>query len=142
MRTQKRTIIFIWVLLPVLSLACATLTGIPPVTPTPELEPDFKPVTTPLLVTPESLPYAQVGVEYDVKIQVTQNVTPVGDISIQAGELPSGLEFIFLDGEDAAQLVGIPEEAGEFEITIFIWCFGTQVSGQTLAQKYKIIVEE
>ena len=140
MRTPKRTTIFAWILLPVLSLACATLTGSAPVTSTPE--PDFKPVTTPLLVTPESLPVAQMGVAYDVKIQVTQNVTPVGDISIQAGEWPSGLEFIFLDGEDAAQLVGIPEEAGEFEVTIFIWCFGTQVSGQTLTQKYQIIVKE
>lgn len=142
MRTQKRTTIFVWFLLPVLSLACATLTGSAPVTPTLEPEPDFKLVTTPLLVTPESLPVAQVGVVYDVKIQVTQNVTPVGGISIQAGELPAGLEFIFLDGEDAAQLIGIPGEAGEFEVTIFIWCFGTQVSGQTLAQKYQIIVKE
>jgi hypothetical protein len=81
-------------------------------------------------------------VAYEVKMQITQNVTPVGDMMVQGGELPNGLEFIFLDGEDAAQIIGVPKEAGEFEFTVYAWCYGTQVSGQTLEKKYEIIVKE
>jgi hypothetical protein len=61
---------------------------------------------------------------------------------IQDGELPAGLDFVFLDGEDAAEIIGIPEEAGVFEFTVYAWCYGMQVSGQTLEKKYQIVVKE
>jgi len=144
MKTEKRKIIYALLLLPVLSLACSALTRSLSATSTPEPEPDFEfePVTTPLLITPESLPEAQAGMMYEVKIQITQNVTPVGDMIIQEGELPAGLEFVFLDGEDAAQIIGVPKDAGVFEFTVYVWCYGTQVSGQTLEKKYQIVVTE
>ena len=142
MKTEKRKIIYVLLLLPVLSLACSALTRSLSATSTPESEPNFEPVTTPLLITPASLPEAQAGVIYEVKIQITQNVTPVGDMMIQEGELPAGLEFVFLDGEDAAQIIGVPQDAGVFEFTVYAWCFGTQVSGQTLEKKYRIVVTE
>lgn len=142
MKTEKRTIIYGLILLPVLSLACSALTRILPATSTPEPEPNFEPIMTPLLITPESMPEAQVGVAYEVKVQITQNVTPVGDMMIQDGELPAGLEFVFLNGEDAAQFIGVPEEAGVFEVTVYAWCYGTQVNGQTLEKKYEIVVKE
>ena len=144
MKTEKRKITYVLLLLPVLSLACSALTRSLSATSTPESEPnfEFEPVTTPLLITPTSLPEGQVGVMYEVKIQITQNVTPVGDMMIQAGELPAGLEFVFLDGEDAAQIIGVPQDAGVFEFTVYAWCYGTQVSGQTLEKKYRIVVKE
>src|SRR5574339_191335 len=94
------------VLLSVFSMACSLATRVLPATPTPEPEFDFEPVTTPLLIEPDSMPEAQVGVEYEVELRITQNVTPVGDMMIQDGTLPAGLEFIFLSGEDAAKIVG------------------------------------
>lgn len=130
------------VLLSALSVACSLATKNLPATPTPEPEFDFEPVTTPLLIEPASMPDAQVGVEYEVEIQITQNVTPVGDMMIQSGALPAGLEFVFLNGEDAAKIVGTPEEAGEFHFTVFAWCYGTQVSGQTLIKEYQLVVSE
>ncbi len=142
MKTEKRKIIYVLLLLPVLSLACSALTRSLSATSTPESEPTFEPVTTRLLITPESLPEAQVGVMYEVKMQITQNVTPVGDMMIQEGELPAGLEFVFLDGEDAAQIIGVPKDVGVFEFTVYVWCYGTQVSGQTLEKKYRIVVKE
>ena len=142
MKIEKRRIIYALILLPVLSLACSALTRSLSATSTPEPEPTFEPVTTPLLITPESLPKEQVGVTYEVKMQITQNVTPVGDMMIQDGELPAGLEFVFLDAEDAAQIIGVPKDTGVFEFTVYIWCYGTQVSGQTLEKKYQIVVKE
>ena len=142
MKTEKRKIISVLLLLPVLSLACSALTRSLSATSTPEPEPTFEPVTTPLLITPESLPKGQVGAMYEIKMQITQNVTPVGDMIIQDGELPAGLEFVFLDGEDAAQIIGVPKDAGVFEFTVYVWCYGTQVSGQTLEKKYQIVVKE
>ena len=142
MKIEKRRIIYALMLLPVLSLACSALTRSLSATSTPEPEPSFEPVTTPLLITPESLPKGQVDVMYEAKMKITQNVTPVGDMIIQDGELPSGLEFVFLDGEDAAQIIGVPKDAGVFEFTVYVWCYGTQVSGQTLEKKYQIVVKE
>ena len=142
MKTDRRKLHPLWILLPVLSLACAAVTRSLPATSTPQPEPGFEPVTTPLLITPESLPDGQVGVSYEVKLQITQNVTPVGDMMIPDGELPAGLEFVFLDGEDAAQIIGVPQDAGVFEFTVYVWCYGTQVSGQTLEKKYQMIVNE
>ncbi|MBK9926934.1 MAG: hypothetical protein IPP66_16810 [Anaerolineales bacterium] len=139
---MKKLFLYVLTLLSVMSLACSAWTRLLPTTSTPEPEPNFEPVTTRLLITPESLPEAQVGVAYEVEMKITQNVTPVGDMTIQEGTLPAGLEFIFLNGEDAAQIKGTPEEAGVFEITVFAWCYGTQVSGQTLMKKYEIVVKE
>ena len=142
MKSEKRKVNYVLILLPILSLACSALTRSLSPTSTPEPEPSFEPVTTPLLITPESLPEAQVGVRYEVKMQITQNVTPVGEMIIQDGELPAGLEFVFLNDENAAQIIGIPEDAGVFEFTVSAWCYGTQVSGQTLEKKYQIVVKE
>ena len=135
-------LIYTLILFLLFSLACSAVTRFQSSTSTPEPEPYFEPITTPLLITPESLPEAQVGVLYDVKLQITDNVTPVSDMVIQEGELPAGLELVFLNGEDAAQITGIPEEEGVFEFTVLIWCYGTQVSGQTLEKKYQLVIKE
>ena len=120
------------------SIACSLF--MPTVQPTEESEPDFGPTGGPLKFTPDDLPDAQVGNVYDEEIRVTLNNTPVGDFFISEGTLPEGLEFTFLEGEDAATITGTPTEAGTFSFTVSAWCFGTQVSGQTGDKSYSLIV--
>jgi hypothetical protein len=88
------------------------------------------------------LPNAQLGVKYETEIQITQNVTPVGDMKIKQGALPAGLELEFMNGEDAAKISGIPDETGTFTVTLYAWCYGTMVSGQTVEKEYQIVVEK
>ena len=91
---------------------------------------------------PDTLPDAQVGVPYEAEIHVTQNPTPVGDFSILAGTLPAGLELKKVEGvEDIARISGIPAKAGTFTFKIRVWCYGTNVSGQTGEKEYSILVQ-
>jgi hypothetical protein len=126
-------------LMSLVSLACVRLAG-GASTATPA--PTFVPVSEPLQIKPDVLPSAQVGKMYETEIQITQNVTPVGDITIQQGALPAGLQMEFLRGEDAAKISGIPDETGTFTVTLFAWCYGTMVSGQTVEKEYQIVVEK
>jgi hypothetical protein len=103
-------------------------------------EPDFGPTGGPLKFTPDTLPIAQIGKPYEVKIQITLNNTPVGDFFISEGSLPEGLEFTFLEGEDAATISGTPTETGNFSLKVGAWCYGTQVSGQTGDKAYSLVV--
>ncbi|MCK6566820.1 MAG: hypothetical protein DCC59_08570 [Chloroflexi bacterium] len=141
-------------LISVSALACSLFTGGARATQTeaPEFEPvatratrteapEFEPVAAPLIIEPESLPNAQIGEKYEALIRIAQNVTPVGDMYISNGSLPAGLELTFMQGEDSAVIGGTATEAGTYSFTLSVWCFGTQVSGQTLDKEYTIIVE-
>ncbi len=99
-------------------------------------------VVSPLKFEPDSLPVAQRGVLYETEIYVSQNDTPVFDFSISEGVLPAGLELVKTDGEDAAKIIGIPEEAGTFTFIIGVMCYGTSVSGQIGEKEYRIVVEK
>ena len=134
--------IFSAVSIVVMSLACSQFTRFTRVEATPTFNYIFTPSTVLLKVEPESLPNAQTGAEYEVEIRVSDNVTPVNNISISSGTLPAGLELVFVDGEDGAKISGTPEETGTFTFTVAISCFGTMVSGQTLEKDYQIIVTE
>lgn len=102
----------------------------------------FTPSGGDLKFDPDTLPDAQVGVPYEVDIHVTQNRTPVGDFSISDGALPAGLELKKADEvEDTAWIIGIPDEAGTFTFKISVWCYGTNVSGQTGEREYSIVVK-
>ena len=129
-------------LLPMISFACALLTRRQPAQPTLESEPYFGSDAGELAIEPLSMPEAKKGVVYKVEIRISQNETPVGDITITKGALPTGLMLDFLDGEDAALISGVPEESGTFPFIIYAWCFGTQVSGQVLEKEYQIVVGE
>ncbi len=139
MKNSKATLL-IFLLLAIVPFGCSAKTPI--ATPKQETSPTFEPVTVPLIIEPEALPEAQAGVPYEIEIRIIQNVTPVGDMFIKKGALPAGLEFVFLKGEDAAKISGIPQETGDFNITIYAWCFGTMVSGQTLEKEYHIVVNQ
>jgi hypothetical protein len=139
MKKNKMTV-FISLLIPMVSFACSLFPRAALLTPTPENEPNFVPITDPLVIDPDSLPDGQAGEMYEITIVISQNVTPVGDMWIKEGELPVGLEFVFLNGEDSAMISGVPQETGTFNFTINVWCFGTMVTGQTLVKEYQIVV--
>lgn len=102
----------------------------------------FAPPRGPLKFEPAELPAAQVGVPYDVKVTISDNATPAGQFSIPAGALPEGLALEKVQGEEnAAHIFGTPEEAGTFSFRIFVWCYGTNVSGQTGEKQYSLVVK-
>lgn len=126
----------------IMSLACSVFTRFTGVTATPTFNYIFTPVLTPLKIEPDSLPNAQTGVEYEVEIRVSDNVTPVNNVSISSGTLPAGLELVFVDHVNGAKISGVPEETGTFTFTVSISCFSTMVTGQTLEKDFQIVVKE
>jgi hypothetical protein len=139
-RMKRKTLFIFSAILMILSASIACSMFVPAEKPTEESEPSFGPTGGPLKFMPDALPEAQVGSAYEAKIVISLNNTPVGDFSISEGSLPEGLEFTFLEGEDAATLVGTPTESGTFTFTVSAWCFGTQVSGQTGEKTYSLTV--
>ncbi len=92
---------------------------------------------------PDQLPDAQVGTAYNVEIHVTENRTPVGNFATGAADLPGGLKLEKVEGvEDTARITGVPAEAGTFTFKIRVWCYGTNVSGQTGEKEYTIVVSK
>ena len=120
------------------SISCSSFGA----TPTQQATPRPVKPAGPLKFEPESLPPAQKDVMYEAEIHITQNITPVGDISISKGALPAGLELVKAAHEDTAKISGIPQEKGSFTFTVFVWCFGTMVSGQAGQKEYEIVVGE
>ena len=101
----------------------------------------LSPVARPALqFLPEKMPEARVGVPYKVDILITGNVTPVGNYSISDGALPTGLELVMDEQLHTARISGTPQQAGTFSFTVSVWCYGTNVSGQTGEKKYSLAV--
>jgi len=99
------------------------------------------PAPGPLGFDPQALPDAHVGVAYDARINITGNATPVGGYSISAGALPSGLSIERVPGVDAmGHIFGTPTAPGTVTFTLSVWCYGTNVSGQTGSRQYSITV--
>ncbi len=97
---------------------------------------------SPLKFDPADLPPAQVGAPYDAKVTISDNATPAGEFSISEGALPKGLTSEKIQGqENAGHIFGTPEEAGTFTFRIFVWCYGTNVSGQTGEKQYSLVVK-
>ena len=94
-----------------------------------------------LVFAPAELPEAQVGQSYSATISVSGNVTPVGDVFVDAGTLPAGLQLNFDEASRTAELSGAPTEAGTFKFTVGAWCLGTNVSGQTGQREYELVVK-
>jgi hypothetical protein len=94
-----------------------------------------------LVFAPAELPEAQAGQAYSATITVSENVTPVGGMSVDSRALPAGLEFTFDETARAATLSGTPTETGTFKITVSAWCYGTNVSGQTGEREYELVVK-
>jgi hypothetical protein len=93
-----------------------------------------------LLFSPAELPQARVGQPYSVAITISGNRTPVDQIWLENGVLPSGLVMQYDEGANVAEISGTPEEDGMFEFTVGASCLGTNVSGQTGQQHYELLV--
>ncbi len=98
-------------------------------------------VSQPLIFSPDQLPAARMSQSYSATITISNNLTPVGDISVPDGALPRGLILHHTRGSSTADISGIPAESGDFKFTISAWCFGTNVSGQTGQQAYSLTVK-
>jgi hypothetical protein len=138
MKSNKSTLLVVVLLVSMVSFACSLFTRAEEM-PTPNYI--FTPSTTLLKIEPDSLPNAQTGVEYEVEIRVSDNVTPVNDVVLSSGTLPAGLELVFVDHVNGAKISGVPEETGTFTFTVSISCFSTMVIGQTGEKEYVIVVE-
>jgi hypothetical protein len=125
-----------------MSLACSVFTRFTRTEATPTSNYIFTPSTISLKIEPDSLPNAQKGMEYEVEIRVSDNVTPLDSVSVSSGTLPAGLDLVFVDGEDGPKISGVPEETGTFPFTIVVGCKGTMVYGQTAEKDYVIVVEK
>ncbi len=101
----------------------------------------FGPVRGPLTFQPDTLPEAQAGIPFEARITISGNVTPAGQFSIAEGALPAGLTLEKVEGEDAARIAGRPQQAGRFKFTVYVWCYGTNVSGQTGQKEYTLVVK-
>lgn len=91
---------------------------------------------------PDQMPDAQTGIPYKVEILIFGNATPVGNYSISAGALPPGLELIMEEQLHTARISGTPTQSGSYQFTVSIWCYGTNVSGQTRDKQYTLVVGE
>jgi hypothetical protein len=94
-----------------------------------------------LVFSPADLPEAQVGQPYSVTLTVSGNETPVGDMYLDSGALPAGLDLTFDEDSRTAQISGTPTEAGTFNFTVGAWCYGTNVNGQTGEHAYELVVK-
>lgn len=94
-----------------------------------------------LAFTPDQLPPATVGQPYSVTVTISQNRTPVGQMTVGLADLPPGLNFAFLKGQNAAQIGGTPLKAGTYKFTVSGWCFGTNTTGQTGHHDYVVVVQ-
>ena len=130
------------------TIACAiALTAVLGCDPRPA--PQSSPTTPPawtfrpaLQFSPATLPDAQVGASYAATITVSQTATPVGGASIKDGALPAGLTLALAKQPmNTIQISGTPTVSGTFNFTIYVWCYGTNVSGQTATQAYTLAVK-
>jgi hypothetical protein len=95
-----------------------------------------------LQFSPATLPDAQIGSPYTATITVSQAETPVGGTSVQDGTLPAGLDLsLAKQPENTIQISGTPTAPGTFSFTVYVWCYGTNVNGQTATQEYTLVVK-
>ena len=91
---------------------------------------------------PDQMPEARTGIPYKVEILISGNATPVGNYSVSVGALPPGLELIMAEQLHTARISGTPTQAGTYQFTVSVWCYGTNVSGQTGDKQYALVVGE
>jgi len=96
---------------------------------------------SPLNFSPSQLSTAAVGQSYQATIAVTGNKTPVGQIGIDSGTLPAGLNITYERGQSSATLSGTPQSAGTYKFSIVALCMGTNKGGQTGHIDYTLVVK-
>ena len=73
---------------------------------------------------------------------MSQAATAVGGTSVQDGALPAGLGLAVAKAPaNTVQISGTPTASGTFTFTVYVWCRGTSVNGQTGTQGYSLVVK-
>jgi hypothetical protein len=101
----------------------------------------FTPGRGPIKFFPAVLPDAQVGVPYAAQVSISDNATPAINIDISEGSLPPGLTMEKVENQDVARIFGTPQQTGTFKFKVFVYCYGTNVSGQQGEQEYSLVVK-
>ncbi|MBS3742204.1 MAG: hypothetical protein KGY74_08800 [Candidatus Cloacimonetes bacterium] len=93
---------------------------------------------------PDTLHQAKVGEYYEARIYLLNNDTPIDYFIATAknDSFPREMVWEFNDSTNYGIIKGIPQKPGEYEFTVKVSCFGTQVSGQTGSKKYKLKIKE
>ena len=93
---------------------------------------------------PDSLHRAKVGEFYEARIYLLNNHTPIDYFvaTTKNDSFPKELVWEFNDSTNYGIIKGIPQKTGEYEFTVKVSCFGTQVSGQTGSKEYKLSIKE
>jgi hypothetical protein len=102
----------------------------------------FPPNDDPLVFSPDNFPDGKVGEFYTTTITVSENLTPVFEISVPDESLPRGLQLIYQEPQKFAVISGTPEEAGTTSISVTAKCFGTNSPGQVGEKEYSIEIVE
>lgn len=101
----------------------------------------FGPPRGPLSFQPDTLPAARAGESYEARITISGNTTPAGEFSISEGALPPGLTLETIQADHSARISGIPVQPGSYKFKVYVWCYGTNVSGQTGEKDYTLVVK-
>jgi hypothetical protein len=99
------------------------------------------PVTGNLTFTPSQLSAGTVGQPYQVSIAISGSISPVGQMQLASGSLPSGLELGFIKGSDKVTISGTPQKAGTYQFAIEVQCMGTNSAGQTGTCHYQLVIQ-
>lgn len=92
-------------------------------------------------IQPDHVPAAQVGEPYYVRLEVPDTHSPVTGFYVDpAMPLPLGLELVYLEQTNQAEIKGIPTAPGVYKVSVYTGSYGTQCVGQSAQRTYALNV--
>ncbi|WP_347900571.1 hypothetical protein [Pseudomonas purpurea] len=92
-------------------------------------------------IQPGNLPVANAGQPYYVRLEVPDTRSPVSGFYVDpAMPLPQGLELVYLEQTNQAQIQGTPTIPGVYNVSVYTSSYGTQCIGQSAQRTYKLNV--
>ena len=131
----------VWIAILILVLTSVSCKFFSAKTPEPTPEPYIFTPYPSLEIKPDRLPDGQTGTPYDAIIRIGNVKTAVGDVVVDKGDLPPGLALKKDLENSSVSISGTPQEAGTYSFLLRVWCYGTNIAGQTGEIKYSITVK-
>ncbi len=122
---KPRMILLCAAALALAGLACSLLTS---------------PGTPSLRFSPDVLPDGRAGQPYRAVIALSGQRTPAFQMGTRDESLPPGLSGAFDRDAQTYTLSGTPSRAGTFSFAVTALCYGTNVSGQSGAKEYRLVI--
>ncbi len=94
-----------------------------------------------LVFSPDTLPPAQVGQPYTATLTLSNQRTPAFMFDADHKTIPPGLTTQFNQDKQTLTFGGTPTQAGQFKITVYAHCYGTNISGQSGEKVYALDVK-